>query len=278
MPQKLFDEKFGSDFTSSLPTGPGVYWFVNRTGTVIYVGKAKNLRRRLRGYRNAGRKKVHRKMVRLVKAATALAYEELSTEEQALLRENELIQELRPEFNVDGAYAFLYPAIGVATNERQTLLCLTTAPEKYAGCSLSWFGTYRSRPRVKLAFDALVDLLSLIGHREKKTALPSHPSLRGSRLVGLRQLPPDLTESLPWFFAADEGTFLGSLSRLLLAKPRARREADVVEEKLKILKGFYEMDAVRLREALRRLGRPGSFVPGHERDSLFIRARTQELS
>ncbi len=277
MPQKLFDEKFGADFTSSLPTGPGVYCFLNEHGAVIYVGKAKNLRRRLQGYRAAGRKKVHRKMARLVRTAATVSYEALVSEEAALLRENQLIQELRPAFNVDGAYAFLYPAIGVATSGRQTLLCLTTTPEAYAHLDLSWFGTFRSRPRAKLAFQCLVDLLGIIGHREKRTALPPHPALRGSRLVGLRQLPMDLTESLPWFLAADAESFVGSLAHLLLSKPQARREAEVVEEKLKILKGFYEMDALGLRDALRRMGRPGSFVPGSERDALFIQARSRSI-
>lgn len=273
--KELFDQKFGAGLVEELPKSPGVYLFRNTEGKVIYVGKAKDLRRRLQTYRNSKRKKAHRKMVRLVKAAASLTFESVATEEHALLRENELIQELKPEFNVDGAFAFLYPAIGVSTDERQTLLCLTTAPEKYSGCNLNWFGTFRSRLRVKLAFDSLVDVLCLIGHREKRNALPPHPILRGSRLVGLRQVPVDLTESLPWFFAGEEEAFLGNLSRLLLQKPRARRDASAVEEKLKSLLAFYKTDAVRLREALRTLGRPGSFVSGRERDALFIQARAQ---
>lgn len=275
MPPKLFDQKFGADLVENLPKEPGVYLFRSTSGEVIYVGKAKNLRRRLQNYRNSSRKKAHRKMVRLVKAAASLSFETVATDEEALLRENELIQELKPKFNIDGAFTFLYPAIGVATNERHTLLCLTTTPEKYADCGLSWFGTFRSRLRAKTAFDALVDLLSLIGHREKKNALPPHPAVRGSRLVGLRQVPVDLTESLPWFFAGDDAAFVGNLARLLLQKPRARREAGTVEEQLKSLRAFYESDATRLREALRTLGRPGSFVKGNERDALFIQARAK---
>lgn len=179
---------------------------------------------------------------------------------------------MKPKFSVDGAFAFLYPAIGVGIAERHTLLCITTAPERYASCDLSWFGTFRSRMCANLAFDSLVDLLGLIGHREKKNALPPHPILCGSRLVGLLQIPLDLTETLPWFCAGEEEAFVGILAQLLLQKPRARRDASVVEEKLKLLRAFYETDAARLRAALRTLGRPGSFVPGNERDALFIQA------
>lgn len=276
MSARTFDQKFGSDFLAGVSLGPGVYRYLDRDGVVIYVGKAKNLRRRLQGYRNASLKKVHRKMRRIVKAAAGLEVEELPSEEAALLRENELIRELSPLYNVDGAYAFLYPAIGVGSTERHTLLCFTTQPELFATHGLSWFGTFRSRPRAKLAFESLVELLGLIGHLEKRSALPKQELVRGARFVGLRQVPLDLKESLPWFFAGDDSAFLGELARLLLSKPRALREAGEVQEKLVALKSFYEMDAVRLRAALRKLGRPGSFVAGQERDALFIRSQFED--
>jgi len=269
----VFDQKFGEGLLADVGTGPGVYRYADAEGVVIYVGKAKNLRRRLASYRNAGRKKTHRKMRRVVKAAASLSYEHVATEEAALLLENALILELKPALNVDGAFTFLYPAIGVGRTDKHSLLCFTTQPEEYASHGLSWYGTFRSRPRAKLAFDALVELLSLIGHKEKRTALPAHSARRGSRFVGLRQLPPELADSLPCFFAGEDGAFLGALSRALLSKPRARQDAGEVQEKLGALKHFFDRDAVRLRDALRTLGRPGTFVSGTERDALFIRSQ-----
>ncbi len=269
----VFDQKFGEGLLATVGTGPGVYRYANAQGVVIYVGKAKNLRRRLASYRNAGRKKTHRKMRRVVKAATSLSYEHVATEEAALLLENALILELKPALNIDGAFTFLYPAIGVGRTDKHSLLCFTTQPEDYAPHGLTWYGTFRSRPRAKLAFDALVELLSLLGHKEKRTALPAHTSRRGSRFVGFRQLPPELAESLPPFFAGEDGAFLGALARALLSKPRARQEASAVQEKLVALKYFFDRDAVRLRDALRNLGRQGTFVSGTERDALFIRSQ-----
>jgi excinuclease ABC subunit C len=271
---RVFDQKFGEGLLASIGTGPGVYRYANAKGVVIYVGKANNLRRRLAAYRNAGLKKTQRKMRRIVKAAASLSYEHVATEEAALLLENALILELKPALNIDGAYTFLYPAIGVGRTEKQSLLCFTTQPEEYAAHGLAWYGTFRSRPRAKLAFDALVELLGLIGHQEKRTALPTHVTRRGSRFIGLRQLPPELAESLPAFFAGEDHAFLGALARALLSKPRARREASEVQEKLSALKYFFDRDAVRLRDALKNLGRPGTFVSGTERDAFFIRSRS----
>jgi GIY-YIG catalytic domain-containing protein len=268
--QRSFDRKFGADFLAKLPLGPGVYLFQDAAEVVIYVGKAKSLRRRLRNYRNASRRRVHKKMRTLVRAASSVRFEELSTERSALLRENELIQKLRPRYNVDGAFAFLYPAIGMGCSPRRLMLCFSTQPALYAELGLTWYGSFRSRPRVKASFDALIDLLSLIGHREKRAALPAYPSVRGSRLVALRQVPAELGAALPAFFAGQEQRVLGQLAQLLLAKPRALRDASQVQEQLQTLKHFFEVDAKRLRQALGQLERVGCFVAQGERDALFI--------
>jgi len=268
--RSVFDEKFGVDLLAKVPAGPGVYLFRDAAEVVIYVGKAKSLRRRLQTYRNATRGRLHRKMRTLVRAASSLHIEEQPTERSALLRENELIQQLRPHYNVDGAFTFLYPAIGVCRSDKQLVLCFSTRVAAYEELGLSWYGTFRSRPRVKAAFTAVVELLSLIGHREKRTALPGYRAVRGSRLVAFRQVPAELSEALPAFLAGQEHRLLGQLARALLAKPRALRDAGQVQEHLRALKLFFEADAQRLHEALRRLGRAGSFVEQGERDALFI--------
>ncbi len=272
MSARAFDRKFGADFLEGVPTGPGVYLYKDDAGTVIYVGKAKNLRRRLQSYRNASRRKVHRKMRTLVREARSIEVRPQDSEPQALLVENALIRELKPAFNVDGAYAFLYPAVGLAHRGRHTLLCFSTKPEAYEHLALEWFGTFRSRPRAKEAFDALVELLGLVAHIDKRSRLPEHPTVRGSRLVGLRQVPAELRDALASFLAGRDRGFLAALCRSLLAKARARREAVRVQECLHALDAFWEADTRRLREALDSVDRPGTFVPQDERDALFISA------
>lgn len=270
MSKGAFDKKFGAELVAGLPTGPGIYLFRNAEDAVIYVGKAKNLRRRLSNYRNASRRRVHRKMRTLVHEASSLSIEPQPSERDALLRENALIRELKPPYNVDGAYAFLYPAIGVGQANRLTVLCFSTRPESFEELGLIWYGSFRSRPRAKAAFDALVELLSLIGHLEKYTRLPKHTRVQGSRVVGFRQVPNELHCALLPFFAGEKRSLLADLAKQLLAKPQACRDAALVQERLELLKCFFETDAVRLNDALRKAGRDGAFVPQEERDELFI--------
>ena len=273
MGRHAFDKKFGSALVESLPAGPGVYLFRDAQQRVLYVGKAKNLRRRLQSYRNASRRRGHRKMRTLVREGSSLEVRVQPSEREALLEENALIRELKPPYNVDGAFAFLYPAVGLGRCEGHTLLCFTTKPEAYADLQLRWFGTFRSRPRAKEAFDTLVELLALVGHLSTRTQLPAHQAVRGSRVVGLRQLPRELTEEMADYFGGQAQALLGALSAALLEKPRARRQAAHVEACLHRLNQFYEADTRTLRRALERLGRTDTYVPQDERDSLFISAR-----
>jgi GIY-YIG catalytic domain len=268
-----FDEKFGADVVSQAPTSPGVYRFYNRDGVVIYVGKAKNLRRRLSNYRNASRKRVHRKMRVLVRESTQLSYETCETEQAALLREGELIRQLKPHYNVDGAFAFLYPSIGLGKWNRTTLLCFTTHPHEFVHLDLNWYGCFRSRPRAKLAFHGLSKTLTFVAHREKRTQLPSHPRIKGSTLVGLRQVPRELLGQIHPFLAGEGMALPGMLSKLLLTKPRALQHAAEVQDDLKCLAHFFEADAARLRTVREKLGVTGYHVGQDERDALFIRAK-----
>lgn len=272
MAQQAFDRKFGTDRVQQLPTGPGVYLFRDADAKVIYVGKAKNVRRRLQSYRNASRRRAHRKMRTLVREASSLEVRPQATEQQALLTENALIQQLRPAYNVDGAYAFLYPALGLTGDSRRALLAFTTEPQTWAPLSLRWYGVFRSRPRAKEAFEALCDLLCLLGHRDSRPQLPARQPVRGARLVGVRQLPRPVLEALHSFWAGEDRRLLGLLATELLAKPRARREAGEVQARLRILAAFYEADCQRLHAALRTLGKAGTFVAQAERDALFIQA------
>src|SRR5690606_21480569 len=91
-------------------------------------------------------------------------------------------------------------------------------------------------------------------------------------LVGLRQVPREIAEALPAFFSGEHSILPRHITRRLLAKPKALREASAVQEDLRLLMRFYEADAVRLNEALQRLDTPGTYVCQDERDALFIHA------
>jgi excinuclease ABC subunit C len=82
----------------SLPSSPGVYWFLDDADNVLYVGKAKNLKNRIASYKQW--KLTTGKTRRLVFTATQLKHQILESELEALLVEAELIRTHQPQFNI----------------------------------------------------------------------------------------------------------------------------------------------------------------------------------
>ena len=82
----------------NLPESPGVYQYLNTEGTIIYVGKAKNLKRRVSSYFN--REHEPGKTRVLVSKIADIRYIVVNTEEDALLLENNLIKKYKPRYNV----------------------------------------------------------------------------------------------------------------------------------------------------------------------------------
>ena len=83
---------------SLLPESPGVYRYYNRDGAIIYVGKAKNLKRRVSSYFNREHSVARTNI--LVRNIHDLQYTVVNTEEEALDLENSLIKEFKPRYNV----------------------------------------------------------------------------------------------------------------------------------------------------------------------------------
>jgi len=83
---------------SSLPSSPGVYWFIDGQDNVLYVGKAKNLKNRVTSYRRFTQ--LTDRIKRMVFSAVQLKFSVLESELEALLVEAELIRTHQPEFNI----------------------------------------------------------------------------------------------------------------------------------------------------------------------------------
>lgn len=98
----------------SLPSKPGVYQFINKTGKVIYVGKAKNLRSRVRSYFQSNI--TSPKTIAMIRKAVDFQLLVTDSEVEALMLENNLIKELKPRYNINLKDDKSYPFIKV-TNE-----------------------------------------------------------------------------------------------------------------------------------------------------------------
>lgn len=128
--QPLVD-KLGRDFFRMLPTHPGVYLLRDSHDAVLYVGKAKNLRKRLNSYRVANPERLPRRLLRLLHQAARIEWQACPDEAAALARERELLLTLRPRFNRAGVWPA--PPKFLAWRATETALELTIRAEQEDG-------------------------------------------------------------------------------------------------------------------------------------------------
>ena len=140
---------------SSLPDTPGVYQYFNESGEIIYVGKAKNLKKRVSSYFN----KIHEqgKTNVLVKNIASLKYIVVKNEEDALLLENNLIKEYQPRYNVLLKDGKTYPSICI-TNELFPRVFKTRNIYKNGG---TYFGPYSSTYTINSILEIIHDLFPI---------------------------------------------------------------------------------------------------------------------
>ena len=149
---------------SNLPECPGCYQYLDDSGTIIYVGKAKNLRRRVYSY--FSKEHDNRKTAILVSKIRDIKYIVVKTEEDALLLENNLIKQWSPRYNILLKDGKTYPSI-VVTNEYLPRIFQTRKINKRFG---TYFGPYSHVPTMYLLLELISKLYPLRRCRDTITA------------------------------------------------------------------------------------------------------------
>ena len=136
----------------NLPDSPGIYQYLNSEGTIIYVGKAKNLKRRVSSYFN--REHPNGKTRLLVSKIADIRYIVVKTEEDALLLENNLIKKYKPRYNVLLKDDKTYPSICVS-NEYFPRIFKTRQVIRNGS---SYYGPYSHMPSMLAVMDLIKKL------------------------------------------------------------------------------------------------------------------------
>lgn len=128
------------DFLKSIPHSPGVYMMLDRKSTVLYVGKAKDLYKRLATYvhfSGAAHSKTAAMLSHVGKVSTLITH----TEKEALILESSLIKKHRPKYNVILRDDKSYPLIKVTLQEEWPRVFMTRRKRKDGA---RYFGPYSS--------------------------------------------------------------------------------------------------------------------------------------
>lgn len=139
----------------TLPENPGVYQFFDHTDTIIYVGKAKNLKKRVSSYFNKEHDSSKTRI--LVSKIVRIEHIVVATENDALLLENNLIKKYQPRYNILLKDGKSYPWICIS-NERFPRVFFT---RKMIKDGSTYFGPYTNLKIVRTLLDLIKDLYPL---------------------------------------------------------------------------------------------------------------------
>lgn len=157
------------DLIRSLPHQPGIYQYLDARGRILYIGKAKNLSKRVKSYFNmtpelSPKTTLSLRIQKMLGETVSLHYIVARTEHDALILENSLIKQLSPKYNIllrdDKTYPYLY----VDMDEAYPRFELTR--KIIRGKSIRYFGPFSTGARDIL--DSLYELLKLV---QKKSCL-----------------------------------------------------------------------------------------------------------
>ncbi len=231
----------------TLPKSPGVYQFFDKNNTVIYVGKAKNLKKRVASYFNKNHE--YGKTRVLVKKIVTIKHIVVNTETDALLLENNLIKKYQPRYNIllkdDKSYPFI-----CIKKERFPRVFLTRRVIKDGS---EYFGPYTSVRTARALLSLIKELYPLrtcnfnlsvenINLGKHKVCLEYHIKNCKGACEGL-QTEQDYNQDIKAIKNIIKGNFSESLETFKqmmydFAKNTKFEEAQKIKEKLDLLKNY----------------------------------------
>jgi len=148
---------------AKLPNNPGVYQYFDKNGKLLYIGKAKVLKNRIKSYfqftpKLAPSSQLSYRITKMISEVYDLNYIVVDTESDALILENSLIKQLKPKYNILLRDDKTYPYIYIDTKESFPRLEITRKVLKRKG--IKYFGPFSSGARDML--DSIYEILPLV--------------------------------------------------------------------------------------------------------------------
>ena len=153
--EELSTNEYLRGIVLNLPSSPGIYQYLNKEGVIIYVGKAKNLKRRVYSYFSKEHQSAKTSV--LVSKIADIRYIVVNTEEDALLLENNLIKKYKPRYNVLLKDDKSYPSICVS-NEYFPRVFKTRQIIRNGS---TYYGPYSHIPSMQAVLDLIKKLYPL---------------------------------------------------------------------------------------------------------------------
>lgn len=269
--------RFGKEFFSSIPKKPGVYLMKNNRGELIYVGKAKNLKNRIRSYTRVNAVNSSRKLLRLVHTVKVIEWELLPDEKSALLRENHLLRTCRPFFNVLNTSPHTYLFVHLRLEDRGIRFHLAmTLDESYPEI----YGAFKGMGVVLRAQKAIFRLLWASFHEcrhgfEFPSIFTNHKKLDHFLFQLSDSVEPKMKLSLyrdlkRFYNGSSKRLLAGLIERLLGREDLAPFMKGLIQQDIDSALEFYQRCSNRNRRMKRMLRIESKILPQEQLDDFLV--------
>ena len=153
--EKTKREEHIKEIVSNLPDSPGCYQYLNESGVIIYVGKAKNLKRRVSSYFNKEQQSLKTRL--LVSKIADIRYIVVNSEADALLLENNLIKRHKPRYNILLKDDKTYPSICISNDYFPKIFKTRKIDKKWG----RYFGPYTNAGALHALLELIKELYPL---------------------------------------------------------------------------------------------------------------------
>jgi excinuclease UvrABC nuclease subunit len=275
--------QFSPEFFKTIPNEPGVYFFLGGNGEILYIGKAKRLRKRVGSYRHVKPRTHPPHQVEMVKRIRKIRWEVCKSEAHALSREYELLHAVRPPYNIADTEEATYLFVTLRKIRKPGYYEFQLTSEPDGDQDVAVFGCYKDRLNTKRGFSALLRLIYSASCQGARFSIPS--VLRRARVEFGYTLAIE-EQWLPMvssFMRGESLQLLRTLSERLIENESVPRfMGPSLQDDIDSARAFFQMGPKSTR-LLKRQYRFRSRVLSHEqmdaliRKSLLISA-TQDLA
>ncbi|MFT4600660.1 MAG: excinuclease ABC subunit C [Arenicella sp.] len=241
------------ELVKSIPHSPGIYQYYDKSGEIIYVGKAKNLKKRVASYFTKSQD--NGKTLMLIKRIVDIKYLVVDTEMDALLLENNLIKKYQPKYNIQLKDDKTYPWICIK-NEAFPRLFKTRRVIKDGS---KYYGPYASVKMLYTLLDLIKEVYPLrtcslnlskeaIAKKDYKVCLEYHIGNCKGACIG-----EETEEEYQRYMDEIKNILKGNISTVIkalknwmkeLASDLKYEEAQDIKEKIRLLEGYYSKSAI----------------------------------
>lgn len=249
-------ERFGSEFFRELPESPGVYFFYDSEGLLLYVGQSHHLRDRISSYRHVNSERHPKRTTRLISRVKKIEWLVCESAESAIAKESELLMELKPPFNRAGVWQGDPWWLTIEASTANRLSLALTREEGNIG---------PLPPAFRYAYGTLVRTVYRLAYPEVPISAYPH-GLFGSRVpLSMTLTLPDGEGAAQVIAAYARGSMEELLSKLeALPEPAALQEKEYWLEEIESLKRY----AAKSRKAVFSTNADGEGM--HRNRSAFI--------